>query len=72
MGAAEKLMTPGSQGDVAIFTGAHTRDRQKRTLAKNGIPHTINAAGWPVVAWAAVEGAPQAEKPLTWTPGKVT
>jgi len=55
--AAEKLMTPGSHGDVAALTGAHTRRCQLRNLAKNGIAHTINAAGWPVVLWSAVDGS---------------
>lgn len=49
MTATEKLLAPGSHGDVAVLTGAHTRKGQIRNLAKNGIRHTINAAGWPVV-----------------------
>jgi len=59
--AAEKIMRPGAHGDVADLTGAHTKRRQIQNLARNGIPHTINAAGWPVVMWAAVDGS--AKKP---------
>jgi hypothetical protein len=55
--AAEKLMKPGSHGDVADLTGAHTKRGQIRNLAQNGIRHTVNAAGWPVVMWSAVEGS---------------
>ncbi|MNM06947.1 hypothetical protein D3C81_169750 [compost metagenome] len=57
MSAAEKLMKPGAHGDVAELTGAHNRSRQIQTLARNGIPHMINASGWPVVVWAAVDGS---------------
>jgi len=58
--AAEKLMKPGAHGDVADLTGAHTKRRQIRNLAENGIRHTINAAGWPVVMWSAVDGSGKA------------
>ncbi|TPD97730.1 DUF4224 domain-containing protein [Stenotrophomonas maltophilia] len=50
-------MCPGAHGDVADLTGAHTKRRQIQNLARNGIPHTINAAGWPVVMWSAVDGS---------------
>ena len=42
---------------MAELTGAHTKRRQIQNLARNGIPHTINAAGWPVVMWSAVDGS---------------
>ncbi|ENB4187927.1 TPA: DUF4224 domain-containing protein [Stenotrophomonas maltophilia] len=65
MSVAEKIMRPGAHGDVAELTGAHTKRRQIQNLARNGIPHTINAAGWPVVMWSAVDGsakkAPEAD-----------
>lgn len=61
MGAAEKLLTPGSHGDVAVLTGAHTKRCQIRNLLQNGIAHTINAAGWPVVLWSAVDGSEPAK-----------
>ena len=72
MSAAEKLMTPGSHGDVATWTGAHTKARQIKVLAKNGIRHIINAAGWPVVAWSAIEQpAAKTEAPrTTWRSNK--
>ena len=57
MSAADKIMRPGAHGDVAELTGAHTKRRQIQNLARNGIPHTINAAGWPVVMWSAVDGS---------------
>jgi hypothetical protein len=50
------FLTPGSHGQVAEMTGAHTRAGQLRNLRQNGIRHTVNAAGWPVVAISAVEG----------------
>lgn len=51
-----RFLTPGQYGQVADLTGAHTKAGQVRVLARNGIRHTLNAAGWPVVTWAAVEG----------------
>lgn len=53
-----RFLTPGQHGQVADLTGAHTRARQIRVLVRSGIRHTLNAAGWPVVTWAAVEGQP--------------
>lgn len=53
---SDKFLTVGSHGEVAAFTGAHTRAGQIRNLRQNGTRHTINAAGWPVVTWAAVDG----------------
>ena len=38
-----------SDGDVAALTGAHTKRGQIKNLAQNGVRHTVNAAGWPVV-----------------------
>lgn len=55
---------------VGELTGARTRKRQLENLRSNGIRHTINAAGWPVVTVAAVEGRAQAkqESPKLWRP----
>lgn len=50
------FLSSGSQGEVAAMTGAHTRRGQIRNLQQNGVPHTVNAAGWPVVARAVAEG----------------
>jgi len=71
MTAPDRLMTPGSHGDVADLTGAHTKRCQVRNLLQNGIPHTINAAGWPVVLWSAVDGTEPAKlaRPA-WRPNK--
>ncbi|MCQ4164682.1 DUF4224 domain-containing protein [Tahibacter harae] len=44
------------------MTGAKTRARQIANLRQNGIRHTINAAGWPVVARAVVEGTAAAAR----------
>lgn len=50
------FLTPGSHGQVAELTGAHTRAGQIRNLVKNGTRHTINASGWPVVPMSAIDG----------------
>jgi len=69
MGAADRLfLTPGSHGEVAELTGAHTKAGQIRNLLQNGIRHSINAAGWPVVPVSAVDGTPAARDPKAWTP----
>ena len=67
-----RIMSPGSQGDVADYTGAHTRKRQIAVLRANGVRHIVNAAGWPVVAWATEEeGAiPEHNKAHGWKPNK--
>ena len=51
--------------EVADMTGSHTRKGQLRVLQQNGVRHTINAAGWPVVPMSAVDGtkAEPAEAP---------
>ena len=41
-----RFLTPGQHGQVADFTGAHTKAGQVRVLVRNGIRHTLNAAGW--------------------------
>lgn len=64
-------MTPGSRGHVAEFTGAHTRKGQLRVLQQNGVRHVINASGWPVVLWSAVDsGADRAEDRPSWKSNK--
>lgn len=54
---AQLFLTPGSRGQVAEMTGAHTRKGQLRVLRQNGTRHTINAAGWPVVPLSEVDGS---------------
>lgn len=58
------FLSSGSQGEVAAMTGAHTRRGQIRNLQQNGVPHTVNAAGWPVVARAVAEGRLKAAPPV--------
>lgn len=58
--------------EVAELTGARTRAGQVRNLVRNGIRHTINASGWPVVTRTAIEGGAQsaATTTSTWKPNK--
>lgn len=49
--------------EVAELTGAHKKARQIAVLIRNGIRHTINAAGWPMVTRVAVEGGQSAALP---------
>lgn len=61
------FLSPGSHGEVADLTGAHTKAGQIRNLRQNGTRHTINAAGWPVVPISAVNGEkPKAEDSGAW------
>lgn len=72
MGAAvsERLfLTHGQHGEVADLTGAHTKAGQIRNLRQNGIRHTVNQAGWPIVAVATVEGtATKQQDTASWRP----
>ena len=67
-----RIMSPGSQGDAADYTGAHTRKRQLLVLRANGVRHIVSAAGWPVVGWATVEegAAPEHSNAHGWRPNK--
>ena len=56
--------------EVAELTGAHVKRRQIAVLVRNGIRHTINAAGWPMVTRAAVEGGAESTAPKAWKPNK--
>jgi hypothetical protein len=57
--------------EVRMLTGAGVKRLQIANLRKNGIRHTINAAGWPVVTRAAVEGGAESETPQQgWKPNK--
>ena len=56
------------RAEVAELTGAKLRRRQISVLVRNGIRHTINAAGWPMVARAAVEtGSPDVSATIVQT-----
>lgn len=58
--------------EVAELTGAKLKRRQVAVLQRNGIRHTINAAGWPMVTRAAIEGGAQSAEvqPMAWKPRK--
>lgn len=65
------FLTTGSQGEVAELTGAHTRKGQLRVLQQNGIRHSLNAAGWPVVPVSAIDGSgSRAEPSRPWRSNK--
>lgn len=51
-----------SRDEVAELTGAKSRKRQIANLRQNGIRHTINAAGWPVVMRSVIEGTTKREQ----------
>lgn len=61
-----------TRAEVAELTGARTKRRQISVLVRNGIRHTINAAGWPMVARAVIEGGAQsdAQPSRAWKPNK--
>ena len=66
------FLTSGSQGQVAELTGAHTRKKQLLVLRQNGIRHTLNAAGWPVVPRSAIDGTPaKADADTAWRSSKL-
>lgn len=72
MSAERLFLTTGAHGQVAEMTGAHTKAGQIRVLRQNGVRHTLNAAGWPVVPRALVDGTPtKAEAPQTWRSNKL-
>ena len=60
------FLSPGSRGQVAEMTGAHTRARQIRVLQQNGVRHIINAAGWPVVPISAIDGSSARSGEAQW------
>ncbi len=38
-----------TRAEVAELTGAQIKRRQIEVLVRNGIRHTVNAVGWPMV-----------------------
>lgn len=62
-----------SDKDIAKLTGRKRRAAQVAALKAMAVPFRVNAAGWPVVAVAAVEGIfRQPEKVKTgWQSDKV-
>lgn len=65
-------LTPGSHGQVAEITGAHTKARQLRVLQQQGIRHWLNASGWPVVPVSAVDGVKAAQEAPGWRSRKAS
>ena len=61
-----------TRDEIAELTGAKLKRRQISVLVRNGIRHSINAAGWPMVTRAAVEGGAQSEAHAhrAWKPNK--
>lgn len=59
-------LTPGSHGQVAEITGAHTKAGQLRVLRQAGLRHWLNAAGWPVVPLSAVDGIKDSTSGPEW------
>lgn len=67
MSAADMFL---SRAEVDRLTGAKTRKKQIEVLRRNGIRHTLDAGGWPVVTRAAVEGRPAEAQDKRWKPNK--
>lgn len=64
-----------TRAEVAELTGAHLKRTQVSVLVRNGIRHSINAAGWPMVTRYAVEGRAGTEQERAaskpqWEPNK--
>lgn len=60
-----------SRDEIVELTRAHTRAKQLRMLAANGIRHYVDGDGWPVVTRAAVEGTPdKAQDVASWESDK--
>lgn len=60
-----------SRNEVRELTRSPQRAKQAAFLRKNGIPHYLDAHGWPVVLRSAVDGSGQAQAaPAKWTPNK--
>jgi hypothetical protein len=53
--------------EIRFLTGRGHKNKQIEQLRRMGIPFYINAAGWPIVAKAAIEGG-RLEKSLTEKP----
>lgn len=51
-----------SREDIKALARTPQRKRQAKFLRDNGIRHYLDAYGWPVVLWSAIEGTPEREK----------
>lgn len=60
-----------SRDDIRAFTRTPFKARQAKFLRENGIRHYLDAHGWPVVLWAAVDGKqPSKQAPVEWNSNK--
>jgi hypothetical protein len=61
-----------SKTEIAEFTRAKTRGKQRRVLVANGIRHYVDGDGWPIVTRAAIEGATASAQDAApaWKPNK--
>ncbi|WP_312252757.1 DUF4224 domain-containing protein [Stenotrophomonas sp.] len=56
-----------SRDEIRDFCRTPQRKRQAAFLRDNGIRHYLDAHGWPVVLWSAIEGKPEQKKaPVEW------
>lgn len=60
-----------SRKDIAALCRTPQRARQAAFLRQNGIRHYLDAHGWPVVLWSAVEGVyDKAQAASAWKSNK--
>ena len=61
-----------SRDDIKALCRTPRRKGQAEFLRNNGIRHYLDAHGWPVVLWSAIEGKPEPKTPpaTDWKPNK--
>jgi len=60
-----------SRREMADFAGSPQKARQIGFLRLNGIPHYVDAHGWPVVLWRHIDPQRQpSEDRKPWKPNK--
>lgn len=60
-----------SRTEMANFTGSPQKARQIGFLRLNGIPHYVDAHGWPVVLWRQLDPSQRTvAEPKAWKPNK--
>jgi hypothetical protein len=61
-----------SRDDIKALCRTPRRKGQAEFLRDNGIRHYLDAHGWPVVLWSAIEGKPEPKTPpaTEWKPNK--
>lgn len=60
-----------SRDEIAMLTGRKHRALQIAQLRREGIPFRLNAAGWPIVCRAHVEGREKETTIPAWRPNLV-